>query len=69
LQAPYADAALLSPVFATKSHPKARPLTAPRARLIACHALLPVLALGGVTARNAALLSGFSGIAAIDGLA
>jgi thiamine monophosphate synthase len=30
--------------------------------------LLPVLALGGVTARNAALLSGFSGIAAISAL-
>ena len=69
LQAPYADAALLSPIFATRSHPKAKPLTAARARLIARHALLPVLALGGVTARNAALLSGFSGIAAIDGLA
>jgi thiamine-phosphate pyrophosphorylase len=68
LQAPYADAALLSPVFATRSHPKAKPLTGARARLIARSALLPVLALGGVTARNAALLSGFSGIAAIDAL-
>lgn len=69
LHAPHADAALLSPVFTTKSHPEARPLTAARARLIARKALLPVLALGGVTARNAALLSGFSGVAAIEALA
>lgn len=68
LHAPYADAAFLSPIFATKSHPKARPLTPACARLIARNALLPVLALGGVTARNATLLSGFSGIAAIDAL-
>jgi thiamine-phosphate pyrophosphorylase len=64
----YADAALLSPVFATKSHPKAHPLTAVRARLIARHALLPVVALGGVTARNAPLLKGFAGFAAIGAL-
>jgi thiamine-phosphate pyrophosphorylase len=68
LHASHADAVLLSPVFATRSHPKARPLTPARARLMARKALLPVLALGGVTARNAALLSGFSGIAAIDAL-
>ena len=68
LHAPYADAVLLSPVFATKSHPKAKILTPVRARLMAQRALLPVLALGGVTARNAALLPGFSGIAAITAL-
>ena len=68
LHASHADAVLLSPVFATRSHPKARPLTPARARLMARKALLPVLALGGVTARNAALLSGFSGIAAIKAL-
>lgn len=68
LYAPYADAALLSPVFATKSHPQAKILTAVRARLMARRALLPVLALGGVTVRNAALLPGFSGIAAITAL-
>ena len=66
--APYADAVLLSPVFAAPSHPGARVLTPARARLIARNSLLPVLALGGVNARNAALLSGFSGVAAIDGL-
>jgi len=35
---------------------------------MAQRALLPVLALGGVTARNAAVLQGFSGIAAIESL-
>ncbi|HEY4275406.1 MAG TPA: thiamine phosphate synthase [Rhizomicrobium sp.] len=68
LHAPYADAALLSPVFATQSHPGAASLSAPRARLIARNASLPVLALGGVTAQNASLLSGFSGIAGIAAL-
>jgi thiamine-phosphate pyrophosphorylase len=68
LHAPYADAAFLSPVFPTRSHPKAHVLTAVRARLIAQKALLPVLALGGVTAQNAALLAGLSGIAAIEAL-
>jgi len=68
LHAPYADAVLLSPVFATKSHPQGKILTPVRARLMVQRALLPVLALGGVTARNAALLPGFSGIAAIESL-
>ena len=68
LHAPLADAALLSPVFYTRSHPGARFLTPARARLIARASLVPVLALGGVNDRNAALLAGFSGIAAIDGL-
>ena len=68
LQAPHANAALLSPVFATKSHPGAKALTPVRARSMAHRALLPVLALGGVTARNATLLRGFSGIAAITAL-
>jgi thiamine-phosphate pyrophosphorylase len=68
LHAPCADAALLSPVFPTKSHPNAKTLTPIRARMMAQRALLPVIALGGVTARNAALLHGFSGIAAIAAL-
>ena len=68
LRVSHADMALLSPVFATPSHPKAHVLTPARARMIARGAHLPVLALGGVNARNAALLSGFSGIAAIDAL-
>lgn len=68
LHAPHADAALLSPIFPTKSHPQIRALTPARARLIARAALLPVLALGGVNARNAVLLSSFSGFAAIEAL-
>ena len=68
LRISYADAALLSPIFPTKSHPKAQPLTAARARLMARQALMPVLALGGVTAQNAPLLKGFAGIAAIGAL-
>ena len=68
LHAPYADAALLSPVFPTKSHPGARALTPARARLIARASGVPVIALGGVNDRNAALLSGFAGIAAIEAL-
>jgi len=68
MHAPYADAVLLSPVFATKSHPQGKILTPARARLMVRNALLPVLALGGVTVRNAALLFGFSGIAAIGSL-
>jgi hypothetical protein len=35
---------------------------------MARNASLPVLALGGVTAQNAALLSGFSGLAAVGAL-
>jgi thiamine-phosphate pyrophosphorylase len=68
LHAPYADAALLSPVFVTRSHPGSLALTPARARLMARASLLPVLALGGVKAANAPLLAGFSGLAAIDGL-
>ena len=68
LRIAYADAALLSPIFPTKSHPKVPPLTAPRARLMARNSRLPVVALGGVTAQNAPLLKGFAGIAAIGAL-
>jgi len=63
------DAVFLSPIFATGSHKDARPLTPTRAALIAAQAPVPVYALGGVTARNAALLApAFSGIAAISAL-
>ena len=61
------DAVFLSPVFATNSHKDARPLTPVRAAFIAAQAPVPVYALGGVTARNAARLPpAFSGIAAIS---
>lgn len=63
------DAVFLSPVFVTGSHKDARPLTPVRAALIAAQAPVPVYALGGVTARNAALLApAFSGVAAISAL-
>ena len=64
----HADALLLSPVFATESHKQARPLTPARARMMARQLRTPVFALGGVTARNAGLLKGFAGIAAIGAL-
>ena len=65
----HVDAVFLSPVFATGSHPGAKPLTPVRAALIAQHGQVPVYALGGVHARNATLLApAFSGIAAIAGL-
>lgn len=63
-----ADAVLLSPVFATRSHPGAATLGAMRFRLLAARSGGPVLALGGMTARRARALGAF-GWAAIDGLA
>jgi thiamine-phosphate pyrophosphorylase len=63
------DALFLSPVFATQSHPGAPALGAARAALIAAASPVPVYALGGITARNAALLApSFSGLAAIGAL-
>lgn len=60
------DAVFLSPVFATSSHMTVPALTPVRAAFIAALSPVPVYALGGVTARNAALLApAFSGIAAI----
>lgn len=65
----HVDAVFLSPVFPTRSHPGAAALTPIRAGLIAAHAMTPVYALGGVTARTAPRLPpAFSGIAAITGL-
>ena len=68
LNAAAADAVLLSPVFATKSHAEALPLTPARARLMARQVRTPLFALGGVIANNAALLPGFAGLAAIGAL-
>ncbi len=69
LLATYADAIFLSPVFATQSHRNAAALTPARARLMARQVKMPIFALGGITAQNAILLSGFSGLAAIGALA
>jgi thiamine-phosphate pyrophosphorylase len=66
----HADAGLLAPAFATKSHKERASIGVPRFRLIAAGASLPVYALGGVNAQSAARLRGarLAGIAAIDGL-
>ena len=65
-----ADAALLAPAFPTLSHRDRTPLGVARLRLMAARAVLPVYALGGVTAQTAQRLAGarLAGIAAIDGL-
>lgn len=64
------DALFVSPVFATRSHPKARPLGAVRFGLLARQARKPVIALGGMTARRGRALRamGAHGWAAIDAL-
>lgn len=63
-----ADAVLLSPVFATRTHPGAATLGPVRFGLLARAAPLPVLALGGMTRARARALR-VAGWAAIDGLA
>jgi thiamine-phosphate pyrophosphorylase len=62
-----ADAVLLSPVFATRSHPGAQPLGPVRYLLLARRARVPVIALGGMDAHRARCLP-VHGWAAIDGL-
>ena len=62
-----ADAALLSPVFATRSHPGGGTLGPVRFRLLARQAGLPVIALGGMTRKRAGALK-WPCWAAIDGL-
>lgn len=65
-----ADAVLLSPLFATRSHPGAAPLGPARFAALARRAPMPVIALGGVRPRHARLVHrlGAAGYAAIDGL-
>ncbi|ODT00407.1 MAG: thiamine phosphate synthase [Erythrobacter sp. SCN 62-14] len=62
-----ADAMLLSPVFATRSHPGGQWLGQVRFRLLAHLARAPVIALGGMTRQRARTL-GWPRWAAIDGL-
>ncbi len=62
-----ADAVLLSPAFPTSSHPGAPTLGPVRFRLLAAHAQMPVIALGGMNAQTARRL-GWPRWAAIDGL-
>jgi thiamine-phosphate pyrophosphorylase len=63
----WADAALLSPVFPTRSHPGGAVLGPVRFRLLAGQARLPVIALGGMSAKRARALD-WPRWAAIDGL-
>ncbi|HUD27270.1 MAG TPA: thiamine phosphate synthase [Novosphingobium sp.] len=62
-----ADAVLLSPVFPTASHPLGKVLGPVRFRLLAQRALVPVIALGGMTAHRARATR-IVRWAAIDGL-
>lgn len=65
-----ADAVLISPLFATRSHPGAPALGAVRFAALARRSPVPVIALGGVRPRHAGLVRmlGAAGFAAIDGL-
>jgi thiamine-phosphate pyrophosphorylase len=56
----------LSPVYPTRSHPKARALGPERFALIAHQARVPVIALGGMDAAKARWLGGAYGWAGID---
>jgi thiamine-phosphate pyrophosphorylase len=62
-----ADAVLLSPVFATATHPGGAVLGSVRFHLLARQSPLPVIALGGMTAAHARALN-WPCWAAIDGL-
>lgn len=61
-----ADAVLISPVFATASHPDAKPLDPLRFRELAAQAQMPVIALGGMNVERARDLD-WPRWAAIDG--
>lgn len=65
-----ADAAILSPVFATRSHPGAAPLGPLRFARMVRAADLPVYALGGIDAQSARRLAGCgaAGLAALSAL-
>jgi thiamine-phosphate pyrophosphorylase len=62
-----ADAVLLSPVFTTRSHPDADSIGPVRFRMLARHAKMPVIALGGMAAERAKTLDWLRW-AAIDSL-
>jgi thiamine-phosphate pyrophosphorylase len=66
-----AHAVLLSPVFATRSHPERAPLSPLRLRAIASAVPVPVYALGGIDSHTAPRLAGakLAGLAAIGALA
>lgn len=64
------DYVFLSPLFATRSHPGARPLGPFRFAALAARARLPVMALGGVGSGDGGRVKrlGAAGYGAIDGL-
>jgi thiamine-phosphate pyrophosphorylase len=64
-----AQAIFISPVFATNSHPTAKPLGHFRAISLTNPSLIATIALGGITIKTAKrlTLSKLSGLAAIDG--
>ncbi len=67
-----AKAALLSPLFPTKSHPGVKPLGLQAFRRLAQGANLPVIALGGITRTNVlqlkdAPIAGVAAVGALDG--
>ncbi|HIJ37950.1 MAG TPA: thiamine phosphate synthase [Rhodospirillaceae bacterium] len=64
------DAAFLSPVFPTKSHPQTKALGGLSFRRMLRYSKIPIFALGGINGRSVLALrqSGAAGIAAIDGL-
>ena len=62
-----ADAVMLSPAFATNSHPESNFLGPNRFRILAQRARMPVIALGGMNAERAKQLN-WPRWAAIDGL-
>lgn len=64
-----ADAAILAPVFPSRSASAVRPIGLRRAEAWARTAPLPVIALGGVTPARAKMLRAFAGIAAVDAFA
>jgi len=63
-----ADAAVLSPVFATLSHPAVKPLGLLALRRLVRQSQVPVVALGGVSAGRVAALtqSGVLGLASVS---
>lgn len=63
-----ADYVVLGPVFSTPTHPGAPALGPERFRDVAAHVPIPVLAIGGMDHRRAALLGG-AGYAAIRAFA
>jgi len=59
----------LSPVFATRSHPRRAPLGPGKFQVLAAATALPVIALGGMNAARAEGLGGAYGWAGIDAFA